>query len=450
MSSGDSPNSSLGHSSKHQGCHEAQDFSQRSSGTQTNPFLAPPYARQRMPARVLRNGKNYAKFVEDALIVRHFRVSDMILRHASGPQHEADFHEGAPHDVEGDVDVTPPPSRSPTSVVSAPPSIPPPQPKPPRAPTCSPAPPLDRETAWKQKKAKQHRQARKVKREAMRELPGGSRAPKAVAEKLFYSPCRYIYWLDGSARRAPLDFEPEAREYALEEALEIPGMTLLDWQGNPSPIVDADHYTFAVLGGHPRDPDWKQTVAEPAASLMQEVAEHIYDRTFHGVYYGTHKQEKAKRAALPNRRGPHRAEAFGRSMGGGQEFPMAFAHTLLYRIVLAGLLAQKPFRRIVGFTNTIFQAFAPDLHAYYRTTMNKLSGWNPQLWLNFPTTTSVFAAVTFNFGPRTVTYPHLDFANLAWGWCAITALGNFDPDKGGHLILWDCKGNLSSAQSAGD
>ncbi|KAF8197638.1 hypothetical protein K438DRAFT_1967188 [Mycena galopus ATCC 62051] len=52
---------------------------------------------------------------------------------------------------------------------------------------------------------------------------------------------------------------------------------------------------------------------------------------------------------------------------------------------------------------------------------------------------SVFAAITFNFGPRTVTYPHLDFANLAWGWCAITALGNFDPDKGGHLILWDLK-----------
>ncbi|KAE9382377.1 hypothetical protein BT96DRAFT_291081, partial [Gymnopus androsaceus JB14] len=27
--------------------------------------------------------------------------------------------------------------------------------------------------------------------------------------------------------------------------------------------------------------------------------------------------------------------------------------------------------------------------------------------------------------------------NLAFGWCAITALGNFDPDCGGHLVLWD-------------
>ncbi|KAJ7797962.1 hypothetical protein B0H14DRAFT_2389182, partial [Mycena olivaceomarginata] len=47
---------------------------------------------------------------------------------------------------------------------------------------------------------------------------------------------------------------------------------------------------------------------------------------------------------------------------------------------------------------------------------------------------------TFNFGPRAVCVPHIDFANLAWGWCAyLTALGDFDPDLGGHLILWDLR-----------
>lgn len=38
-----------------------------------------------------------------------------------------------------------------------------------------------------------------------------------------------------------------------------------------------------------------------------------------------------------------------------------------------------------------------------------------------------------------MSYPHVDFGNLSWGWCAITALGKFDPDKGGHLVLWDLK-----------
>ncbi|KAJ7086903.1 hypothetical protein B0H15DRAFT_781888, partial [Mycena belliarum] len=63
--------------------------------------------------------------------------------------------------------------------------------------------------------------------------------------------------------------------------------------------------------------------------------------------------------------------------------------------------------------------------------------WRPYLCWNFAG--SVFAACTFNFGPHVITVPHLDFGNLAWGWCAITALGDFDPDLGGHLILWDLK-----------
>jgi hypothetical protein len=47
--------------------------------------------------------------------------------------------------------------------------------------------------------------------------------------------------------------------------------------------------------------------------------------------------------------------------------------------------------------------------------------------------------MTFNFGPQTITFDHRDFANLAFGWCAITAIGKFDPKRGGHLILWDMK-----------
>jgi hypothetical protein len=67
--------------------------------------------------------------------------------------------------------------------------------------------------------------------------------------------------------------------------------------------------------------------------------------------------------------------------------------------------------------------------------MQTLLSVSPNLRQNFEN--SPWACCTFNFGPFTVSIPHLDFANLAWGWCAITALGNFDPDKGGHLILWD-------------
>lgn len=50
---------------------------------------------------------------------------------------------------------------------------------------------------------------------------------------------------------------------------------------------------------------------------------------------------------------------------------------------------------------------------------------------------TVFSCAAFNFGPNVWTFRHRDVLNLAFGWCAIQALGNFDHTTGGHLVLWD-------------
>lgn len=42
-------------------------------------------------------------------------------------------------------------------------------------------------------------------------------------------------------------------------------------------------------------------------------------------------------------------------------------------------------------------------------------------------------------GSQTVTPPHLDAGNAAHGWCTDTAAGNYNPDKGGHLVLWNLR-----------
>jgi hypothetical protein len=69
-------------------------------------------------------------------------------------------------------------------------------------------------------------------------------------------------------------------------------------------------------------------------------------------------------------------------------------------------------------------------------TLDGLCEWSPQeIRRNYQG--NAFAAITMNLGPRTVTYPHRDWANLSWGWCSISALGDFDADKGGHMVLWD-------------
>jgi hypothetical protein len=49
----------------------------------------------------------------------------------------------------------------------------------------------------------------------------------------------------------------------------------------------------------------------------------------------------------------------------------------------------------------------------------------------------VFPCRSFNVGGQAITAPHVDEKNLAHSWCAITALGRFNPSIGGHLILWD-------------
>lgn len=83
----------------------------------------------------------------------------------------------------------------------------------------------------------------------------------------------------------------------------------------------------------------------------------------------------------------------------------------------------------------MFASFAPLLHTFYDETLSILCKSDKTLQRNFAR--GVFAACTFNFGPCTVTLPHIDSGNLAWGWCAITALGRFNPDLGGHLVLWE-------------
>ena len=60
---------------------------------------------------------------------------------------------------------------------------------------------------------------------------------------------------------------------------------------------------------------------------------------------------------------------------------------------------------------------------------------HPDLRRPFPH--SVFFCANFNFGRNVWTFKHRDVLNLAFGWCAIQALGDFDATKGGHLVLWD-------------
>ena len=85
----------------------------------------------------------------------------------------------------------------------------------------------------------------------------------------------------------------------------------------------------------------------------------------------------------------------------------------------------------------VFATWAPRLYSYYVSHLGPLFKTYPDLQRNF--INSVFACATFNFGPTTCCFDHVDMGNLPFGLCAITTLGNFNPILGGHLVLWDLR-----------
>ncbi|THU84434.1 hypothetical protein K435DRAFT_624512, partial [Dendrothele bispora CBS 962.96] len=181
----------------------------------------------------------------------------------------------------------------------------------------------------------------------------------------------------------------------------------------------------AFLAGQPRDESWGALVEE--AVLKVEEA--------HGKISFTEKQ-------LHHGRGDFPALSMGLAHSGGRRKPGNVYHSSTAVLtIITTLLVPHCFQRIAGFANGAFQTCAPAVFQYYCTIsidsikVGALLDWNPALHRSFPK--SVWAACTVNFGPATVSRPHRDSANLAFGWCAITAFGWFDPDKGGHLILRD-------------
>ncbi|KAJ7839910.1 hypothetical protein B0H13DRAFT_1649971 [Mycena leptocephala] len=189
------------------------------------------------------------------------------------------------------------------------------------------------------------------------------------------------------------------------------------------PIVDSRGRIIAVLGGMPKDLIGWKVITDRAAALMES-----------GVRAGSFSEDQVHHRRAQE---PYPSISRGISHGGGQIEPGELHNNNPNTRVTDELLRQECFRRLAGFANCLFQTFSPLLFAFYQAQMALIAQWRPTLRWNFAR--SAFAACTFNFGPHAITVPHLDFGNLSWGWCAITALGDFDPDVGGHLILWNLK-----------
>ncbi|TFK79291.1 hypothetical protein K466DRAFT_505806, partial [Polyporus arcularius HHB13444] len=183
-------------------------------------------------------------------------------------------------------------------------------------------------------------------------------------------------------------------------------------------IVNSDGEILAVLPRTPAGEKWQQAVQE-ATSVMSDA-----------------RAECGKDPTLVHRRGAYCTVVDGWSYGGGQPHPMKLVEkTVRAKRALQKLRQSPAVQKIAGFGDNCLKTHAPDLYAHYETTRSMIEEQFPELERVF--TNSVFASTTFNLGPRTVTFAHRDHQNLPFGWCCVTALGDFDDTKGGHLILWD-------------
>ncbi|KAJ7019274.1 hypothetical protein C8F04DRAFT_1276466 [Mycena alexandri] len=404
------------------------------------------------PGRRTRSGAEYSPFANAvALSLPGIHLAQLLQRRDEGPDSDTESLDDSDSDDGNDPPPPPTPPRPSTFIRVAPPGHPPSTRLPnglmPGSVICVAPTTAEVKARRLLKKHAKDRDARRVDRE-QRRINAGSRL-KAVSRlrvRQAVSALQLNITLEdlavpvaSSGWQAIRQDEPEARAQSLEEIQRMrPDMLVYDWQGAPTPVVDGDRNILLLLGGFPPDdPTWATEVAGKAAEQMEAAALEIYS--------GPKWRRKAGLDDPVPRRGSHAAKHVGTAMGGGQRYPQNLAHAARNLLIFARLFGFKSFERIAGWTNMLFMAFAPNLHEFYRSTYASLCDWDrlqaraKHIVRNFKEPFSVFTTTTFNFGPITVTLPHIDFGNLAWGWCAVTALGNFDPDRGGHLVLWDLK-----------
>ncbi|RDB18124.1 hypothetical protein Hypma_000435 [Hypsizygus marmoreus] len=178
------------------------------------------------------------------------------------------------------------------------------------------------------------------------------------------------------------------------EDLKDQGFKLFAWDGiTPHALTDKEGRIITYFAGVPKgDTSWP-AVTSGADKFMG-------DMRLRG-----HEQSAFTAEQLTGRRGDFVALACGVSHGGGQTLPAAFAYC------------------------------APKVYEVYKTNLDALFAHDKTLRANF--SNSIFPATTFNLGPITITLEHTDHGNVAYGLCALTALGDYDPKFGGHLILFD-------------
>ncbi|KAI0047425.1 hypothetical protein FA95DRAFT_1492485, partial [Auriscalpium vulgare] len=195
----------------------------------------------------------------------------------------------------------------------------------------------------------------------------------------------------------------------------------------PVAIIDSGDRIIAVLVGRPTD---EQEVKRPVEKRWMSSTERLAIK----IEQARVKEGRVFRTGN-RRRGDFAAESFGISYGGGQVVPGRLVQSDDLGAMCDEFREDEDLMRVAGLQSNSLASYFPKPYADAREAMDELFESRPDLTHNF--TTSVYPTATINFGPCTVCLPHKDSLNYPGIACAITALGGFDPDKGGQLVFYD-------------
>ncbi|KAL1687700.1 hypothetical protein GGG16DRAFT_61569 [Schizophyllum commune] len=283
-------------------------------------------------------------------------------------------------------------------------------------PAPQPSPSANHPGIGKNSKARKSQANRKRKRQEMGNT--GQASKRFRADKVLNAFCEQAVYDFDDAPVTSTAFTclRNAWEMGIPELEGLVGYKYLAWNGLDSGAVtvNPEQVVMAVLVGGGRGIDHLQ-LADALEAMRRRL---------------TFAQEERA-----HRRGNFCVKAIGFSHGGGQKEPGPLKHSDKTQRELTRFLKLKPMRRIAHLNSGALQNWEPEIHKHYADTQTKLLGWKPRLrrFLNFPK--SVWSCLTINFGLQTQTFAHRDFGNLSYGFCSITALGRFNPDRGGHIIL---------------
>ncbi|KAJ7597933.1 hypothetical protein C8J56DRAFT_852253 [Mycena floridula] len=142
-------------------------------------------------------------------------------------------------------------------------------------------------------------------------------------------------------------------------------------------------------------------------------------------------------AQSEHRRGAFPALNFGINHGGRPKAPYRLGQRTTDEALIEKLLCDPDIQRLALHQSASFQLWFPDLYEYYQQHMEVVWREGDNLQPNWPK--SVYACCTINFGGQVFCFQHRDSNNLAFGMCAITALGDFDEEQGGHIVFDELK-----------